>query len=81
MDEQTRERLRLGAERFVAADGPERVTIQDLYGDGWSIVENPGIVGKEFCKMVKAGKIPGLQALEKRDWLNQRNHAEYMRVA
>ena len=80
MDDQTMQRLRIGAERFIAADGPMRITIQDLYGNGWNAVEDPGAVGREFRKMVETGSFPGLRALDRREWLNQKNHVEYVRV-
>jgi hypothetical protein len=80
MDELTLQRLRLGADRFIAAGGTERAKIQDLYGNGWDAVEDPGAVGREFRKMVVAGEIPGLRALDRKEWLNQRNHVEYVLI-
>lgn len=80
MDEQTMQRLRLGADSFIAIGGVERTKIYDLYGNGWDAVEDPGAVGREFRKMVEAGEIPGLRALDRREWLNQKNHVEYVRT-
>jgi len=80
MLEHIEERLRLNAKQFVAAEEPERITIQVLFGDGWNQLEDRANVGQEFRALVDDGHVPGLRSLPRQEWNNQRNHVEYVRV-
>jgi hypothetical protein len=73
------DRLRANASQFIAAKGPERITVQALYGDGWDQLEDPAQIGREFRALVESGQIEGLRSLPRREWNNQRNHVEYVR--
>ena len=73
------DRLRANAAQFIASDGPERITIQALYGAEWDQLEDPAQIGREFRALVESGQIEGLRSLPRREWNNQRNHVEYVR--
>jgi uncharacterized protein (DUF2267 family) len=73
------DRLRGNAAQFIAAEGPERIIIRELYGDGWDQLEDPAQIGREFRALVESGQIEGLRSLPRREWNNQRNHVEYVR--
>ena len=72
-------RLRANAAQFVEAEYPERITIQALFGDGWDQLDDPARIGTEFRALVDGGHVEGLRSLPRREWINQRNHVEYVR--
>lgn len=43
------------------------------------MLDDPAQIGRDFRTLVNAGNIPGLRSLPRNEWLNQRNHVEYVR--
>ena len=49
-------------------------TLMDIFGDKWSDVKNPNVVGKIFKRMVLNGNFPGVKFNDKKT----NNHSTYI---